>query len=49
MDRYEKTKLIQQNFGNLSDWLIDMNSLNPRMLSADNFEIIKKEILNIKR
>ena len=49
MERYDKTKLIQQNFGNLSDWLVDINSLNPTILSKNNFEIIKKEIVNFKK
>jgi len=45
LDRYSKTKLIQQNFGQLTDWLIDMNTLNPKMLSDNNFAEIKKVIV----
>jgi hypothetical protein len=48
LDRFNKTKLIQQNFGQLSDWLIDMNTLNPKLLSADNFAEIKNVIMNYK-
>lgn len=43
-DRYDKIKLVHQNFGKLADWLVDMNTLNPKLLSADNFAIIKSEI-----
>jgi len=46
MQRYDKIKMIYQNFGRLSEWIIDMNSLNPRLLSAGNFAEIKKAILN---
>jgi GTPase SAR1 family protein len=43
-NRYEKVKLIHSNIGKLGDWLIDMNTLNPKMLSENNFEEIKKAI-----
>ena len=43
-DRFNKTKLIHQNFGQLTDWLIDMNTLNPTLLSKDNFAEIRKAI-----
>jgi hypothetical protein len=36
--------MIHQNIGKLLDWLVDMNTLNPKMLSADNFNEIKKAI-----
>ncbi len=42
--RFDKIKMIYQNFGKLADWLIDMNSLNPALLSRNNFEEIKKAI-----
>jgi hypothetical protein len=43
-DRYEKIKMIHQNIGKLMDWLADMNTLSPKILSENNFEIIKAEI-----
>lgn len=43
-NRYEKVKLIHGNIGKLGDWLIDMNTLNPKLLSENNFEEIKKAI-----
>lgn len=43
-DRYEKIKLIHQNFGKLADWLVDMNTLSKELLSADDFKIIKETI-----
>ena len=45
LQRYDKIKMIHQNFGKLSDWLVDMNTLSPRLLSADNFAEIKKAII----
>jgi internalin A len=43
-DRYEKIKLVHQNFGKLADWLVDMNTLSKELLSADDFKIIKENI-----
>ncbi len=43
-DRYEKIKLIHQNFGKLADWLVDMNTLSKKLLSANDFKIIKENI-----
>jgi hypothetical protein len=45
--RYEKVKLISQHFGQMVDWLLDMNTLNPVLLAENNFEIIKKTINSI--
>ena len=42
--RYDKIKMIHQNFSKLTEWLIDMNALNPQMLSTDNFSEFKKAI-----
>ncbi|MEO6315854.1 MAG: TIR domain-containing protein [Chitinophagaceae bacterium] len=42
--RYDKIKMVWQNFGKLADWLVDMNSLNPALLSKDNFDKIKSAI-----
>lgn len=44
--RYDKTKLIHQNIGQLMDWIIDLNTLNSQLLSENNFEIIKKSLTN---
>ncbi len=45
MLRYDKIKMIYQNYGRLTDWIIDMNALTPQMLSADNFAVVKKAII----
>lgn len=45
MQRYDKVKMIYQNFGKLTDWLADINTLNPQLLSKDNFAEIKKAII----
>src|SRR4030095_15696366 len=45
MQRYDKIKMIYQNFGKLTEWIIDMNTLKPQLLSADNFAEIKKAII----
>lgn len=45
MQRFDKIKMIYQNFGRLTDWILDMNTLSPRILSADDFSGIKKAIL----
>jgi uncharacterized protein len=42
LEKYHAIKLINQNFGILSDWLIDMNTLNPKILSDNNFAEIKR-------
>ena len=42
--RYDRIKMVYQNFSKLSDWLIDMNKLNQTILSKDNFEEIKRAI-----
>ncbi len=39
--RYEKVKLISENIGKMTDWLADMNTLNPTMLSENSFEQIR--------
>ncbi len=44
MQRFDKIKMIHQNFGKLTDWIIDMNTLSPKILSQDNFAEIKKAI-----
>ena len=45
MQRYDKIKMIHQNFGRLTEWIIDMNTLSPQLLSDDNFAEIKKIIV----
>lgn len=42
--RYENTKAIAQKFGDLSDWLIDVNSSSLSLLSADDFQLVKDAI-----
>lgn len=42
--RYDKVKLIGENISKLLDWLADMNTLNPMMLSENNFAEIKKAL-----
>lgn len=42
---YDRIKMIHQNFGRLTDWIKDMNTLNLQTLSADNFAAIKKAII----
>lgn len=44
LQRFDKIKMIYQNFGRLAEWIADMNTLNPQILSADNFATIKKAI-----
>jgi len=44
LQRFDKIKMIYQNFGRLGEWIADMNSLNPQILSADNFAAIKRAI-----
>ena len=43
-DRHQKTKSINQNFGQLADWLTDINAMNTELLSANNFEVIKQTV-----
>jgi tetratricopeptide (TPR) repeat protein len=42
--RYNKIKLVHQNFGELVDWIIDMNSLNKQLLAANDFAVIKQSL-----
>jgi TIR domain len=42
--RFNQIKKISQNFAELAGWLVDMNTLNPALLSKDNFDEIKKTI-----
>ena len=44
-NRYDKIRSIHQNFGNLSDWIVDMNQGSKLELSKNNFEEVKKAIL----
>lgn len=45
MKRYDKIKMIYQNFGKLTEWILYMNKLNPQVMSVDNFAKIKEEII----
>lgn len=45
LQRYDNIKMRFQNFGRLTDWIIDMNALNLKILSADNFAEIRNEII----
>ncbi len=42
--RYEKTKVIAQNLGNLVDWLTDINSSSLSLLSENDFQLVKEAI-----
>lgn len=42
--RYEKTKAIAQKFGDLTDWLIDINSSTISLLSENDLQRIKEVI-----
>lgn len=42
--RYENTKVIAQNLGNLVDWLIDINSGSLSLLSENDFQLVKDTI-----
>lgn len=44
LQQFDKIKIIYQHFGELMNWLVDMNTLNPAMLSSNNFKEIKKAI-----
>ncbi|MBU1369535.1 MAG: TIR domain-containing protein [Bacteroidetes bacterium] len=43
-DLFKKIRTINENFGNLSGWISDMNCLNLDILSKSNFEIIRYAI-----
>jgi hypothetical protein len=45
MQRYDRIKMIYQNFGKLTEWIIDICAFHPQLLSADNFAEIKKAII----
>lgn len=42
--RYETTKVIAQNLGNLVDWLIDINASSLSLLSEKDFQLVKDTI-----
>lgn len=42
--RYHNTKAIHQNFGNLSDWLTDINASTLKLLSDSDFAKVKEAI-----
>lgn len=42
--RYHNTKAISQKFGELSDWLIDINSSSIELLSENDFRLVKNAI-----
>lgn len=44
--RYENARLINQRFGELSDWLADINTSTIDLLTDNNFELVKKAIKN---
>ena len=44
MQRYDKVKMIHLNAGKLNEWITDMNTLNPVILSGENFSLMVKEI-----
>ena len=44
--RYDRIKMIYQNFGKLVEWIIDMNTSSIEILSMDNFKKIKDAIHN---
>ena len=43
-DRYQKTKSINQKFGDLSDWLADINTSTTSLLSQNDFQPVKDAI-----
>lgn len=45
LKRYNNTKAINQNFGNLSDWLTDMNAKTEAILRDNDFAEVKNAIL----
>ncbi|MEJ7737668.1 MAG: toll/interleukin-1 receptor domain-containing protein [Chitinophagaceae bacterium] len=45
LQRYDKIKMIYQNFGKLTEWLADINTLNAQLISKDNFAEIKSAII----
>jgi tetratricopeptide (TPR) repeat protein len=44
MQRFDKVKMVKQNFSKLTEWLIDMNSLSKQFLAANDFAIIKQSL-----
>ena len=44
--RYIKTRKINQSFGQLSDWLVDINASTTKLLSENDFQMIKEAIKN---
>ena len=44
--RHDQVKEIFQEFGNLADWLVDINGSNTKLLSKNDFALIKAAILN---
>jgi len=47
--RYNKTRLISQNIGLLMDWLTDMNMLNQKIVSENNFQVIKEALESVQK
>jgi GTPase SAR1 family protein len=43
--QYERIKNINSKVSDLTSWLGDINALNPIRLAENNFEVLKKEIL----
>ena len=44
--RFDNTKKINQNFGQLADWLSDINSSTISLLSENDFNLVKETIIN---
>lgn len=45
-DRYNQVKKINAEFGELADWLQDMNAMTNDILAENNFEMVKKAIID---
>ena len=43
-ERYDKIRKVRQNFGDLVDWLIDMNALSPKLLASNDFATVRQAI-----
>lgn len=43
--RYHNTKEIQRQFGRLADWLADINSSSLKLLSENDFHLVKEAIV----
>lgn len=43
-ERYNRVRLIHQHFDQLTEWLQDMNTMSPEILSKENFAGIRKAI-----